>query len=90
MENDKITPDAKRAYWRANLRLMSSLLLVWAGVSWGAGILFVDRLNAFSLSGFKLGFWVAQQGAIYVFLVLIIMYARSMNKLDRKFHVHED
>ncbi len=66
-----------RAYWAANLRLILTYLAVWFAVSYGCGIL-------------QLGFWFAQQGAIYVFLVLIIMYARSMNKLDRKFDVHED
>ena len=90
MENDKITPEVKRAYWRANLRLMASLLLVWAGVSLGAGILFVDRLNAFSLSGFKLGFWFAQQGSIYTFLALVFVYVVLINRLERKFGLEED
>ena len=79
-----------RAYWAANLRLILTSLAVWFAVSYGCGILLVDELNQIQFFGFKLGFWFAQQGAIYVFLVLIIMYARSMNKLDRKFDVHED
>lgn len=79
-----------RAYWAANLRLILIYLAVWFAVSYGCGILLVDELNQIQFFGFKLGFWFAQQGAIYVFLVLIIMYARSMNKLDRKFDVHED
>lgn len=79
-----------RAYWAANLRLILIYLAVWFAVSYGCGILLVDELNQIQFFGFKLGFWFAQQGAIYVFLVLIIKYAHSMNKLDRKFDVHED
>ena len=79
-----------RAYWAANLRLILTYLAIWFAVSYGCGILLVDELNQINLFGFKLGFWFAQQGAIYAFLVLIIMYAHSMNKLDRKFDVHED
>ena len=79
-----------RAYWAANLRLILTYLAIWFVVSYGCGILLVDELNQIHLFGFKLGFWFAQQGAIYAFLVLIIMYAHSMNKLDRKFDVHED
>lgn len=79
-----------RAYWAANLRLILIYLAVWFAVSYGCGILLVDELNQIHFFGFKLGFWFAQQGAIYVFLVLIIKYAHSMNKLDRKFDVHED
>ncbi|MCK0153485.1 DUF4212 domain-containing protein [Alcanivorax sp. S6407] len=79
-----------RAYWAANLRLILTYLAIWFVVSYGCGILLVDELNQINLFGFKLGFWFAQQGAIYAFLVLIIMYAHSMNKLDRKFDVHED
>ena len=67
-----------------------SYLVVWFVVSYGCGILLVDVLNNIQFFGFKLGFWFAQQGSIYVFLALIIMYARSMNKLDRKFDVHEE
>ncbi|GMG88064.1 DUF4212 domain-containing protein [Biformimicrobium ophioploci] len=78
------------AYWKENLRLMFTLLSIWALVSFGCGILFVDELNAIRVGGFKLGFWFAQQGAIYVFLVLIAVYAYKMNQLDRKYNVHED
>ena len=79
-------------YWRNNLRLMAGLLLVWAFVSLGCGVLFADWLNQFRLpfTGFPLGFWFAQQGSIYVFVVLIFFYASRMKKLDRKFDVHED
>ena len=79
-----------RAYWAANLRSIFTYVAIWFVVSYGCGILLVDELNQIQFFGFKLGFWFAQQGAIYVFLVLIIKYAHSMNKLDRKFDVHED
>ncbi|AFT69161.1 putative membrane protein [Alloalcanivorax dieselolei B5] len=78
-----------RDYWAANLRLIFSYLVVWFVVSYGFGILLVDQLNAIQFFGFKLGFWFAQQGSIYVFLILIVMYAHSMNKLDKKFDVDE-
>ncbi|AWV05937.1 DUF4212 domain-containing protein [Marilutibacter maris] len=77
-------------YWRANLRLMTILLVIWAAVSFGAGILFVDALNAIRIGGFKLGFFFAQQGSIYVFVVLIFYYAWRMNRLERALDLHED
>ena len=77
-------------YWRANLRLMLSLLAVWFIVSFGCGILFVDFLDQFRLFGYKLGFWFSQQGSIYVFVLLIFVYVWQMNKLDRRFGVDED
>ncbi len=78
------------AYWKANLRLVSMLLAVWFVVSYGCGILFVEALNTISIGGLKLGFFFAQQGSIYVFVVLIFVYVHQMNKLDRKFDVHEE
>jgi putative solute:sodium symporter small subunit len=81
---------AQAAYWRANLRLMLTLLTIWFGVSFGCGILLADTLNHFQFFGFKLGFWFAQQGAIYTFVVLIFIYVYAMNKLDQKYHVDED
>ena len=78
-----------RAYWRANLRLMLALLSVWFLVSFGCGILLVDWLNQFRFFGFKLGFWFSQQGAIYVFVLLIFVYAWRMNALDKRFGVAE-
>ena len=78
------------AYWRANLRLVGICLSIWFVVSYGFGILLVEVLNQYSLFGFKLGFWFAQQGSIYVFLLLIFYYARRMNQLDREFRVQED
>jgi putative solute:sodium symporter small subunit len=80
----------QQAYWKANLRLVGICLAIWFVVSYGFGILLVDLLNKIPLFGFKLGFWFAQQGSIYVFLVLIFYYARRMNALDRKFGVQED
>lgn len=81
---------ANEAYWRANLKLAAVLLTIWFVVSFGFGILLVDVLNEVRLFGFKLGFWWAQQGSIYVFIVLIFVYAAAMARLDRKHDVHED
>ncbi|NEX19312.1 DUF4212 domain-containing protein [Thiorhodococcus mannitoliphagus] len=85
-----MTPENRAGYWRANLGLLSILLIIWFIVSYGFGILLVEPLNAIKLGGYPLGFWFAQQGSIYVFLVLIFVYATSMNKLDKKFEVEED
>ncbi len=79
-----------QAYWKANLRVLATLLIVWFVASFGFGILLVDVLDKIQIGGFKLGFWFAQQGAIYVFLLLIGYYAWRMNKLDREFDVRED
>lgn len=81
---------SRAEYWKANIRLVVGCLIVWAAVSYGCGILLFDVLNNFQLGGFKLGFWFAQQGSIYVFLVLVFFYAFRMNHLDRKFDVHEE
>ncbi|HET6593843.1 MAG TPA: DUF4212 domain-containing protein [Xanthomonadales bacterium] len=81
---------SRQAYWKANLKLMAGCLAVWFVVSYGFGILFKDQLNAFSIGGYDLGFWFAQQGSIYIFVILIFFYASRMKKLDRKFGVHED
>ena len=77
------------AYWRANLRLVAGCLVVWFVVSFGCGILFVETLNRFHLGGYPLGFWFAQQGSIYTFVVLIFFYAWRIGKLDRRFGVDE-
>lgn len=79
-----------KQYWRKNLMYLLILLSIWFLVSFGAGILFVDQLNAFKIAGFPLGFWFAQQGSIYVFVVLIFIYVRLMNKLDIEFDVNEE
>jgi putative solute:sodium symporter small subunit len=81
----QISHEQARAYWRRNLSLMAKLLLIWFVVSFGFGILLVDWLNQFQLGGYKLGFWFAQQGSIYVFVALIFYYARKMAALDREF-----
>jgi putative solute:sodium symporter small subunit len=85
-----MTPENRAAYWRANLRLVLGCLVVWFTCSYIFGILLADVLNNIRLGGFQLGFWFAQQGSIYVFVVLIFFYAWRMNKLDQKFDVHED
>lgn len=79
-----------QAYWRANIRLMLTLLAVWFIVSFGFGILLVDWLNQFSFFGFKMGFWWAQQGSIYVFVVLIFVYSAKMKRIDREYGVADD
>lgn len=79
-----------QAYWRENLKLMGILLAIWFTVSYIFGILLVDELNTVRFFGFKLGFWFAQQGSIYTFVVLIFVYVAKMNKLDRKYGVHEE
>ena len=78
-----------RAYWKANLRYLAILLSIWLMVSFGFGIVLKDMLDTIPLGGFKLGFWFAQQGAIYVFVILIFVYVRLMNKLDRQFGYRE-
>lgn len=78
-----------QAYWRANIRLMCGLLVVWFVVSFGFGILAVEPLNTIQFFGFKFGFWWAQQGSIYVFVVLIFVYAWRMRKIDRQFGVDD-
>ena len=76
-------------YWKTNLRYLAILLSIWFIVSYGCGILFADYLNNFKIGGFKLGFWFAQQGSIYVFVVLIFVYVNWMNKLDKEYDVDE-
>jgi putative solute:sodium symporter small subunit len=73
----------------ANLRLMGWLLVIWFAVSYGCGILFVEQLDGIRIGGFKLGFWFAQQGSIYVFVALIFFYVWKMNKIDREFDLDE-
>ena len=79
----------RKAYWRANLRLTAIMLAVWFAISYLAGIVFVEQLNAINLGGYKLGFWFAQQGSMYGFVVIIFVYAHLMAKIDRKFGVHD-
>ena len=77
-------------YWRANLKVAAVLLIIWFTVSFGFGILLVEPLNQIAFFGFKLGFWWAQQGAIFVFVILIFVYTAIMKRLDKKYGVQED
>lgn len=88
-EIDSVINDARRRYWRANVRLIVILLSIWAGTSYGCSILFVEQLNRFTIGKVPLGFWFAQQGSIYVFVVLIFVYAWLMDRMDRKYGVAE-
>ena len=84
--------DEGAAYWRANVRLLLCLLAIWFFVSFGCGILFAPFLDQYTLpgTGFPLGFWFAQQGSIYAFVILIFVYVVLMNRMDRRFGVQED
>ena len=77
-------------YWRANLKILMILLFIWFLVSFGFGIIFSDFLDQYQIGGFKLGFWFAQQGSIYLFVVLIFIYVYLMNKLDEKYKDNND
>ncbi|HEY5564000.1 MAG TPA: DUF4212 domain-containing protein [Rhodothermia bacterium] len=77
-------------YWRRNLRYVASLLAIWFVVSYGCGILLADWLDQYHLGGFKLGFWFAQQGSIYVFVILIAVYVKLMNRLDRSYDLSDE
>lgn len=84
------TPNRMSLYWKKNLRTLVILLSIWFLVSFGFGIMLVEPLNQFKIGGYPLGFWFAQQGSIYVFIVLIFVYVARMNKLDKEFDVNED
>ncbi len=79
----------KNEYWRRNVTIIQWCMVVWAIASLGAGVLFAPLLNGIRLGGYPLGFWFAQQGSIYIFIILIFFYAWRMNKLDREFDVNE-
>ena len=85
MENDN-----HKKYWKENIKYLVILLAIWFSVSYGAGILLVDQLNTIKMGGFPLGFWFAQQGSIYVFVVLIFVYAARMHRIEREFGVDDD
>jgi len=85
-----ITENAMKRYWAENVRLMLILLVIWFSVSFGAGILFRDFLDQWSIGGAPLGFWFAQQGAIYVFVVLIFVYSAMMHRIEQKYDVDDD
>jgi putative solute:sodium symporter small subunit len=78
-----------KAYWKQNLGYLAILLSIWFLVSYVFGILLVNQLNTIKFAGFKLGFWFAQQGSMYVFVILIFVYVWLMNKLDKKYGVDE-
>ena len=84
-----MTPEQQRAYWRRNLAYIAVLLAIWASASFGAAIAFADALDGLRVAGFPLGFWFAAQGSILVFVVLVFVYVKLMNDLDRKFGVYE-
>jgi putative solute:sodium symporter small subunit len=84
-----MTPDQQAAYWRRNLTYIAVLLAIWAAVSYGAAILLADALDRFRFLGFPLGFWFATQGSILTFVVLVFVYVKLMNDLDRKYGVYE-
>jgi len=94
MKNEKasgpVGPGTRQEYWRRNLRILTVLLGIWFLVSFGCGILAADALNQIRVGGFRLGFWFAQQGSIYVFVILIFVYVARMNALDKEFDVHEE
>jgi len=77
--------DKAKSYWKANIKYVLILLSIWFFVSYGTGILFKNVLDTIKFGGFKLGFWFAQQGSMYVFVILIFVYVRLMNKLDKKY-----
>jgi len=89
-DTEVLSEDKAGAYWRANLKLVGSLLAVWFIVSYGAGILLADTLDTITFMGFPLGFWFAQQGAIYVFVILIFVYVFAMHRIDRAYGVDDD
>ncbi|GAA4281746.1 DUF4212 domain-containing protein [Gaetbulibacter aestuarii] len=84
-----MTKKDPKAYWKANIRYVLILLVIWFSVSYGAGIIFKEELDSIKIGGFKLGFWFAQQGSMYVFVILIFVYVRLMNKLDKTYGYDE-
>lgn len=89
-ESTNDTQSRDKAYWNANLKVVGCLLAVWFAVSFGCGILFVEPLNQIEFFGFKLGFWWAQQGSIFVFVALIFVYAAIMSRIDHRYGVDDD
>jgi len=85
-----VTKATENLYWKQNLWIVATLLAIWFVVSYVAGIILVDWLNNIQLFGFKLGFWFAQQGSIYIFVILIFVYVAIMNRVDKTHDVHED
>ena len=86
----KQIPQSSKSYWRANLSLTLKVLIIWFSVSFGCGIIFKEELDQFSLGGAPFGFWMAQQGSIICFVILLIAYSHLMNKLDKKYGFEEE
>ena len=82
--------NSKTEYWKKNLQYLAVLLSIWFVVSYGFSIILADELDKIKIGGFKLGFWFAQQGSIFVFVIIIFVYVRLMNNLDKKYNVEED
>lgn len=82
--------NSRAEYWQKNVRIITICMIVWFVVSFGFGIILVHPLNGISIGGYKLGFWFAQQGSIYVFVALIFIYAKLIGNLDEEYDVHED
>ena len=80
---------AAQAYWKENISTILKLLVIWFVASYGCGIIFLDELNSISFGGFKLGFWFAQQGSIYIFVILIFVYAKMMERIEEKYDINE-
>ena len=85
-----MSDNSRKEYWQKNIKLVTWLLVVWFVVSFGFGIILVQPLNAISIGGYKLGFWFAQQGSIYVFVVLIFVYAKMIGNLDKEYGFEEE
>ena len=81
----EVNSNQQKHYWKVNIRIMSILLSIWFLVSFGFSIIFVDKLNELNLFGFKCGFWWAQQGSIFTFVLLVFVYSILMNKVDREY-----
>ncbi|WP_435101948.1 DUF4212 domain-containing protein [Arhodomonas sp. AD133] len=88
--SDQSNKDAAAAYWREHLRILLTMLVIWFVVPYVFGIILAPVLNNIVIAGYPLGFWVAQQGSIYLFVALIFVYVVRMNALDRKYDVHEE
>ncbi|ASK89576.1 DUF4212 domain-containing protein [Sphingorhabdus sp. SMR4y] len=88
-ERDGATSEVEKAYWAQNIRLLWTLMTIWFVVSFGAGILFRDFLDQFALGGYPLGFWFAQQGAIYFFILLIVFYSIRMKQIERQYDLDD-
>jgi putative solute:sodium symporter small subunit len=90
MPQENLPASDARRYWRVNLYVLGTLLPIWFIVSFGLSILWADKLNEYRLGGFPLGFWISQQGAIFVFVILILFYAWIMGRLDRNYRTQEN